>query len=53
MRWIRITVWNGGDLLNLKDEQINDYLFIDSYKSNNVKIAMNEMWVNDSEMSMR
>jgi len=36
-----------------KLEQINDYLFIDIYKVNKVQIGMNEMWVNDSEMSMR
>jgi len=34
-------------------EQINDYLFIDTYKSNKMKIGMNEFRVNDSEMSMR
>jgi len=32
MRWIRITVWNGFDLLGLKVEQINYHLFLD--KSN-------------------
>jgi len=31
-------------------EQINDYLFIDTYKSNNIKIGVNDMTVNDSEM---
>jgi len=36
-----------------KIEQINDYLFIDTYKSNNIKIVMNEMTVNDSEMCAR
>jgi len=36
-----------------KFEQINVYLFIDPYKSNKIKIGMNEMRVNDSEMSMR
>jgi len=34
-------------------EQINDYLFIDNDKSNKIKIGMNEMTVNDSEMSTR
>jgi len=34
-----------------KFEQINDYLFIDTYKSN--KSDTNEMRVNDSEMSVR
>jgi len=32
-------------------EHINDYLFIDTYKLNKIKIGMNEMRVNDSEMS--
>jgi len=36
-----------------KVEQINDYLFIDTYKSNKIKIRMNEMRVNDSETSIR
>jgi len=31
-----------------KVEQINDHLFIDTYKSNNIKIG-----VNDSEMCVR
>jgi len=34
-------------------EQINYYLFIDTYKSNNIKIGVNEMRVNDSEMCVR
>jgi len=34
-------------------EQINDYLFIDTYKSNNIQIDVNDMTVNDSEMSVR
>jgi len=34
-----------------KVEQINDHLFI--YKSNNIKIGVNDMTVNDSEMSVR
>jgi len=36
-----------------KVEQINDHLFIDTYKSNNIKIGMNYMTVNDSEMCVR
>jgi len=36
-----------------KVEQINDYLFIDTYKSNNVKIDVNDMTVNDREMCVR
>jgi len=31
-----------------KVEQINDHLFIDTYKSNNIKIGVNDMTVNDS-----
>jgi len=34
-------------------EQIIDYLFIDTYKSNNMKIGVNDMTANDSEMCMR
>jgi len=36
-----------------KVEQINDHLFIDTYKSNNIMIGMIDMTVNDSEMCMR
>jgi len=36
-----------------KVEQINDHLFIDSYKSNNIKTGVNDMTVNDSEMCVR
>jgi len=36
-----------------KVEQINDYLFIDTYKLNNIKIDVNDMTVNDSEMCVR
>jgi len=32
-----------------KVEQINDNLFIDTYKSNNIQIGVNDMTVNDSE----
>jgi len=34
-------------------EEINDYIFIDSYKSNKIKIGVNEMTLNDSEMCVR
>jgi len=34
-------------------EQIKDHLFIDTYKSNNIKIGVNDMTVNDSEMCVR
>jgi len=34
-------------------EQINDHLFIYTYKSINIKIGVNDMTVNDSEMSVR
>jgi len=30
-----------------KVEQINDHLFIDTYKSNNIKIGVNNMTVNE------
>jgi len=36
-----------------KVEQINDYLFIDTYKSNNIQIGVNDMKVNDIEMCVR
>jgi len=36
-----------------KFEQINDYLIIDHYKSNNIKIGVNDMTVNDTEMCVR
>jgi len=36
-----------------KVEEINDHLFIDTYKSNNIKIGVNDMTVNDSEMCVR
>jgi len=36
-----------------KVEQINDYVFLDIYKSNNIQISVNEMTVNDSEMFVR
>jgi len=36
-----------------KVEQINDHLFIDTHKSNNIKIGVNDIMVNDSEMSVR
>jgi len=34
-------------------EQIIDHLFIDTYKSNNIQIGVNEMTVYDSEMRVR
>jgi len=37
-------------ILPKKDEQINDHLFMDTYKSNNIKIGV---MVNDSEMCVR
>jgi len=36
-----------------KVEQVNDHLFIDTYKSNNIKIDVNDMTVSDSEMCVR
>jgi len=40
-------------ILPKKVEQIYDHLFIVTYKSNNIKIGMNDMTVNDSEMCVR
>jgi len=37
-------------ILPKKVEQINDHLFIDSYKLNKIKIGVNDMTVNDSKM---
>jgi len=36
-----------------KVEQINDHLFIDTYKSNTIKTGENDMTVNDSEICVR
>jgi len=36
-----------------KVEQINDHLCIDTYKSNNIKIGVNDKTVNDSEICVR
>jgi len=36
-----------------KVEQINDYLFIDTYKSNKIKVGVNDMTVKDSKMCVR
>jgi len=36
-----------------KVEQINDHLFIGTYKSNDIKLGVNDMTVNDSEISVR
>jgi len=36
-----------------KVEHINDHLFIDTYKSNNITIGVNDMKVNDSALSVR
>jgi len=36
-----------------KVEQINDHLFIVTYKSNNIKVGVSAMTVNDSEMCVR
>jgi len=33
-----------------KIEQISDHLFIDTYKSNNIKIGANDMTMNYSKM---
>jgi len=34
-------------------EHINDHLFIDTYQSNNIKIGVIDMTVNDGEMCVR
>jgi len=36
-----------------KVEQINDHLFRDTYKSNNIKIGVNDMTMNEGEMCVR
>jgi len=36
-----------------KVEQIIDHLFINTYKSNNIKVNVNDMTVTDSEMCVR
>jgi len=36
-----------------KVEQINDHLFTDNYKSNNIKIGVNDITVNDQNMCVR
>jgi len=36
-----------------KVEQINDQLFMDTDKSNNIKIGVNDMTVNEIEMCVR
>jgi len=36
-----------------KVERINDHLFIDPCKLNNIQIGVNDMMVNDSEMCVR
>jgi len=40
-------------IVSKKVKQINDHLFIYTYKSNNIKIVVNDMTVNDSEMCVR
>jgi len=54
-RWIGITVWNREDLAYSANtfEQINDYLFVDTYKLNKIKVGANDMTMNDSKMCMR
>jgi len=34
-------------------KQINDHLFIDTYKSNDIQIGVYDMTVNDSEICVR
>jgi len=40
-------------IISKKVEQINDYLFIDTYKTRNIKIGLNDMTVNNSEMCVK
>jgi len=40
-------------IVQKKVEQINDHLFIDTYKSNNITIGVNDMTVNDSEICVK
>jgi len=40
-------------IVSKKVEQINDHIFIDTYKSNNIQIGVNDMTVKDNEMSAR
>jgi len=40
-------------IVTKKVEQINDHLLIDTYKSNNIKIGVTDLTVNDSEMCVR
>jgi len=40
-------------LVPKKVKQINDYIFIDTYKSNTINIGLNEMMVSDGKMSLR
>jgi len=42
-----------GFIVPKKVEQINDHLFIYTYKSNNIKNGVNDMMVNYSEMCVR
>jgi len=44
MRWGNSMKWF---IVPKNIEQINDYLFIDTYKSNKIKIGVNEMMAND------
>jgi len=40
-------------IVHKKVEKTNDYFFIDTDKSNNINIGVNDMTVNDSEMCAR
>jgi len=40
-------------IVAIKVEQINNHLSIDIYKSNNIKIFVNDMTVNVSEICVR
>jgi len=59
MRWIQDEVNTNNSvkcrwfIAPKKVKQINDNFFVDTYKSNKMKIGRNKMRVNDSEMTMR
>jgi len=46
-RWNEKNNEDGGDLVPTKVEKINEYLFLDTNKSNKIKRGMNQMRVND------
>jgi len=55
MRWIRIygVKWRRFIVSKKLNKLMTMHLFIDIYKSNNIKIGVNDMTMNDSEMCVR